>query len=112
VVEIGDVDAHSRLTRVLQPLARLVRERAVPVVDIDDVVRNAVVGDVDVGPAIAVQIGDRDAEPVAGIAQDPGMIRHVRELAMAVVVVKLVVTARSSPTHPARMTGYTSRKIL
>jgi hypothetical protein len=41
-------------------LTGAVRECSVPVVDIEDIVRDDVVGDVDIGPAIPIHIGNRD----------------------------------------------------
>ena len=95
VVEIGGIDTHSRLTGVLQPCSRFVGERPIAVVDVHDVVGNTVVGDVDVGPAISVQIGDDDTESVPSIPQNAGVIRDIREMSVTVIVIKLVVTAGS-----------------
>jgi hypothetical protein len=102
VVEVGDVDPHPGEARVLDRLRCPVGERAVAVVDIQDVVGDDVVGDVDVGPRVAVDVGDRDAEAVAGDAEDPRLVRHIREVSLAVVLVELIVAVRRVVSHPER----------
>ena len=103
VIEIRDVHAHARNAGMLQPLGGLVRERAVPVVDIQDVIGRPVVGDVDVGPAISIQVSNGHAESVPGLIQDTSLLRHVGEGSMAGIPVQHVVTARGFPTHARRM---------
>ena len=65
---------------MLQPPSGLIGKCSVPVVDVDDIVGRDIVGDIDVRPAISVQVGDGDAESIAGIAQYAGFPRHIGEL--------------------------------
>src|SRR5205809_2391392 len=58
VVEVGDVDPHPREAGVLEPSRGLVGERAIAVVDVEDIVGRDVVRDVDVGSPIPVEVGD------------------------------------------------------
>ena len=93
---------------MLQVLRRPVFERPVPVVDPHQIVREEVVGNVDVGPAIAVQVGHRHAETVS-LGQDAGLLRHVGEGAVAVVAVQ-PISARRLPlgdlgTDPVAVVG-------
>ena len=90
VIEIRDIDAHTGDARVFQRARRLVGKRAVPVVDVERVVGGYVVGDVDVGPAIAVHIGDDHPQSVPDLAQDPGFPGDVGEGAVAIVAVQRV----------------------
>ena len=85
-VHVLGVDAHAPLD-----LAGLVRggagrsadvlERAVPLVQ-EQEVGAAVVGDVEVGPAVAVEVGGDDAEPPAVAAEDAGRLGRVLERAV------------------------------
>ena len=53
------------------------------------VIRRLVVGDIDVHPAIAVEIRAHNTESVAHRSADPGFLRDVHEVPMAIVVIKL-----------------------
>src|SRR4029078_7329758 len=65
---------------------RLSYERAVLLVDVEEV-GGGVVGDVEIGPAIVVEVEPRDAQgEVAARIGHAGLLRHVGELAVAVVV--------------------------
>src|SRR2546426_7361259 len=94
VVEVGDIDAHTGETRVLEPGGGLIGERSIPVVDIQDIVGRDVVGDIDVGPPVAVDVADHNAEPISELAENPCFAGNVGKRAVAVVAVQLVVTAR------------------
>src|SRR5262245_51672955 len=68
-------------------------ELEVAAIDVQEIVHR-VVGDVDVGPAVAVEIGDDDAQPLARVfaslgAHLPqvGLLAHVGESAVAVIAV-------------------------
>ena len=65
----------------------IVDERAVPAID-PELVGRGVVGDVEVGPAVAVVIARRDPEPGAVGLADAGRLRGVREAAAAVVPIE------------------------
>src|SRR5207247_1925248 len=82
VIKIGDIDAHSSETRMLEPGAGPVGERPISVVDVEDVVGGDVVGNVDVGPAVAVHVGDHVADAVPW--------RRVRDSGIHVVAVQQV----------------------
>src|SRR5207249_9431196 len=60
VIEIGDVHAHARETRVLEPRTSPVGERSISVVDVEDIIGGDVVGDVEIGPPVPGQVGNRD----------------------------------------------------
>src|SRR5207249_9359378 len=60
VIEIGDVHAHAREARVLEPRTSPVGERSISVVDVEDIIGGDVVGDVEIGPPVPVQVGNRD----------------------------------------------------
>src|SRR5207237_7059364 len=77
-----------------------VRDGPVPVVDPHQVVREEIVGHVDVGPAIAVQVGDGHAEAVS-LGQDAGLSRYVGEGAVTVVAVQ-AIRARRLPAYDLR----------
>ena len=81
-------DAHAEAGIEDAGLLREVRERAVAVV-VEVRVLSEVVGDVDVGPAVAVEVRALDREPPAGVAGARGL-RDVGERAVAVVVEEVV----------------------
>ena len=103
VVEIGDIDAHAGEARVLEPGSCLVGERSVPVVDVQDVVGCDVVGDIDVGPSIPVDVGHDHPESIPDLPQNPCLARYVREGPIAVVSIEFVVAGRAVTTHPERV---------
>ena len=90
VVVIGEVDAHAR-----EGLAVLVeadacdqadlREGSVALV-VEQKALNRIVGDVDVGEAVVVVVGERDAQPLARRLRDGRRGRHIGERPIAVVV--------------------------
>src|SRR2546429_7894822 len=49
--------------------------------------------DVDVGSPIPVEVGDGHAESITDLSQDAGLLGYVRERSVAVVPIKLIVTA-------------------
>ena len=55
---------------------------------------HGIVGDVDVRPPVAIEIGERHAERLALGVGDPGFPGHVGERAVAVVVIQQVSDAR------------------
>ena len=110
-VEIADADAHARLdpaggVQGAAALDRFLLERAVVLVD-PELGRLFVVGDEDVGPAVAGEIGADDA-PAARWCVDPGLGRHVGERAVAVVVIERATArprtcaARNNPSPSDR----------
>ena len=90
---VGDpLDDHPPVPAV--PEVRVGREASDvlegPVVLVDPkVIRRLVVGDIDVHPAIAVEIRAHNTESVAHRSADPGFLRDVHEVPMAIVVIKL-----------------------
>ena len=113
VVEIRGTDAHARKARVPEPLRGPVGERAIPVVDIEDIVRGDVVRDIDVGPAIPIDVRYDDAEPIADVPQDPRFLRDIRERPVAIIAIELVVAARGLSARARRMhRDLASREIL
>ncbi len=66
---------------------RRILERAVALVD-PQLVRLAVVGDVDVDPPVAVEIGRRHTQRGAELGRQSGARRHIGERSVAVVVVQ------------------------
>ena len=99
IIEIRDVHAHASEARVLEPLGSLVGERSVSIVDIHDIVGHDIVGDVDVGSAVSVQIGNGNAEPIAGLPQDARLSADIGERTIAVVAVELVVAVGGHAAH-------------
>src|SRR5205823_5926208 len=86
VVEIGGIDAHARF-RFAQLVYRRTRqqrgflERAVALIDPQQIL-DAVVGDVNVDPAVAVEVGGRYAERWAEGSAGERCGAHVDELAV------------------------------
>ena len=94
VVEVARVGAHARDHRPLlvvgdAPGPRLLLERAVALVDVEEV-RLGVVGDEHVHEAVAVEVGDADAHALARHGAEAGLLRHVLELPVPEVVVQAV----------------------
>ena len=92
VVEIAGVDAHAGLGSPVRAQRRAgqqarVLERAIVLVD-PELVRLAVVRHVEIDPAVAVEVGRRDAERRPEIARDARRRRDVGERAVAVVVIE------------------------
>src|SRR5439155_281807 len=95
VVEIGDINAHTRKTRVLEPRAGPIGKRSIAVVDVEDVIGCDVVRDVEVGPPVPVQVGHRHAESIPELPQYPRFLRYIGECPVAVVAIELVVAGRA-----------------
>ena len=113
VVEVGDVDPHPREAGVLEPSRGLVGERAIAVVDVEDIVGRDVVRDVDVGSPIPVEVGDGHAESITDLSQDAGLLGYVRERSVAVVPIELIVTAGARAPQTRGVEGrFRARKIL
>src|SRR5439155_21797401 len=113
IVEIGDIDAHAGKTRMLEPLAGFIRKRSIPVVDIKDVVGRDVVRDVDVGPPVSIDVADDDAESVPELSQYPPFPGDIRECAVTVVAVELIVAAGAPAACGRRVDGgFTAVEIL
>ncbi len=97
-VEVADRNAHARLGFAVgrESDARFDGDVFEGPVFLILVIRSSggVVGDVDVGPAVIVKIGDRDAEAIgADGVEDAGLFRYVGEGSIAVVVVEDVLAA-------------------
>ena len=92
----------------------IVHERAVVVID-PELVGGRVVGDVEIEPAVAVQIIGDNAEPGAVGAGDPGRFGDVGEMAVTVVPIQTIgcraigsrsaVIARARPVRAGLVTG-------
>ena len=88
-VDVAAIDAHAGLRLAVAVEADAGRvghvdEGAVAVVLVEEVPHH-VVGDVDVGVAVAIEIAEGDAEALAGGVGDPRRARDVGERAVAVV---------------------------
>ena len=103
VIEVGDIDAHARKARVLEPGTGLVGERSVPVIDVEDIVGCDVVGDVDIGPAVVVHVRHHHPESVSDLLQDPRLPGYIREGPIAVVAIELVVAFRAAALDAERV---------
>ena len=103
IVEVGNIDAHARKARVLEPCGRVVGEGSIPIVDIQDIVGRVVVGDIDVGPPIPIQVGNRDAESKPDLPQDARFRGHVRERAVAVIAVESIVADGTLAAYAERV---------
>ena len=90
VVDVGHVVAHRKLRAVAQHLVGHIFERTIPLIEIDKIVGNVVVGDVKVWITVFVDVADRDAEAIA-FGCDPSFHGDVGKGSVAVVAVKLVV---------------------
>ena len=100
VVEVGGVHAHGGVARVAHGPGDRLGERAVAVVDVEKIVFLKVVGDVQVGAAVEVQVARDDAQAIPfDAAVDAGLVAHVHEVA-AVVPVEAV--ARPGVARPAQ----------
>ena len=97
---------------MLQRAGGSVGERPVPIIHVENVVRQSVVGDVDVRPAVPVDVRYDHAEPVTGVFEDTRFFRHVRECAVAIIPIQLVVAARRRAAHARGMARDTTREIL
>src|SRR5206468_998533 len=81
-VEVADGDAHAALGQSLgveggSREQALLLERAASAVE-PELVGGAVVGDVEVEPAVAVEVGGHDAEPGTERLRDAGRLGDVR----------------------------------
>ena len=113
VVDVAGDHAHPRLGQPVQVVGRtqhhrVVDERAVALVD-PEVVGIGVVGDVDVEPAVVVEVGGHDAETGVLDAGDAGTAAHVLEATVSGVAVEEVVDAgergRTAVLVPAALVG-------
>ena len=92
VVHVAEVGAHRIVGQPGHGLAGRLRERAIAIVVIEAVGSGVVVGNVEIGPAVIVVIPPRGRVREA-LAADAGLIRHVGERAIAVVVEKVAALA-------------------
>src|SRR5206468_11066917 len=81
----------------------LVGKRSVPVVDVEDIIGCDVVGDVDIGPAVAVHVRHHHPESVSDLLQDPRLPGYIREGPIAVVAIELVVAFRAAALDAERV---------
>src|ERR1700688_4386768 len=92
---IGDRQSHACLHSPIlveshSCLFAYVGERSITVVVVQDV-GAGIASDIDIGPAITVEVGrDRGQAVTSGSAQNAGFLRNVRECAIAVIVIKNV----------------------
>ena len=98
VVEIGNVAAHRKPGGVPQIPIGVFGERAVAVIDVDQVVVGKIIGHVDVRPAIPVQVGNGDAQPEA-LRGDAAGLAHFRKGIVAVVFEEFVIARRGTVQH-------------
>ena len=103
-VDVAAIDAHAglRLAVAVEADAGAVRdvgEGAVAVVPVEEIPHH-VVGDVDVGVAVAIEVAERDAEALAGGVGDPRRPRDVGERAVA------VVAKQAGPPSPSNIVGW------
>jgi hypothetical protein len=96
---------------MFEPPAGLVGKRSISVVDIEDVVGRGIVGDIDVRPAVLIQVGDGYAESITGNSQYARFGGRICERALAAIPVELVVTAAGLATSPRVAYVLTTRKI-
>ncbi len=88
IVDVRHIDAHRRIGGMPRPRTKLIRERAILVVDVEEIGRGVVVADVHIHPPITIKIGDAGAQTVApGRTQNAGLQRHVFKV-IAVVAIK------------------------
>ncbi len=100
VVDVGRVDAHGRMAGVSQGRGAGFGERAVALVDVEKVVFLKVVGDVQVGAAVPVEIARDHAQAVSGGASvKAGALTHVDKMAP---IVSIEAVADPRPTGPVR----------
>ena len=98
VVHVGDVHAHRGMARVSQRHSARLRERAVAIVDVEEVVFLKVVGDVEVGAAVPVQVARHDPQAVArGASVEAGALAHVHKVT-TVVPIEAVADPRTTGT--------------
>ena len=91
-----------------------VHERSVAVVAVQEVA-DQIVGDVDVLIAVAIEVAERDAEPLAGGIGDASLLRHVGERAVAVVAIETVghaVEDRRIAVHPVAFLAHAAVGIV
>ena len=92
VVEVTGVGAHREVGDVREALIDDIGEGAVAVVEVEAVGRLEIIGDIDVRPAVVI-----DVEPERGVAlrqtPDAGRLRDIGESAVAIVVEEIVPAA-------------------
>ena len=118
-VDVGAVGAHARLRLAVgvEPHAGaigLVDEGALAGIAVEKIA-HGVVGDVDVGQAVAIVVAERHAEPLAGRIGDAGLLRDVGERAVAVVAVQPIrhpVEHRRMAVHPISVFGVPAVRIV
>ena len=94
VVHVRDVQSHRRQTDIRHLLLEPLGEGAVALIDVEIVALEEVVGDVDVGPAVAVQVAHADPETQTDLAPvDAGGGAHVHEMP-AVVAIQPIAAER------------------
>ena len=94
VVEVGGVDTHREPAGVTSCFGDRLGESAVAVIDVEVVVALEIVGDVEIGAAVAVEVAGDDAEPVTVDAVvQAGGVGHIGEV-IPVVAEQPVAGAR------------------
>ena len=112
VLIITDIHAHARLSRpgFTQGCAGFqayFSERTVLVVA-EEKIRGGVIGHINIGPAIVVQIAENNTEPIIAGVVNAGLFGHIAEHAVAIVVQKHVRLA----AQPTRSTQYIHSHVL
>ena len=94
VVEVGGVHAHRGMAGVSQRRGAGLGERTVAIIDVEEVVFLEVVGHVQVGTTVSVQVARHDPQAVArGPSVEAGALAHVHKVT-PVVPIKAVADAR------------------
>ncbi len=98
VVHIGDIDTHGSLSlafRIDRTTGQqgVVPEGAVPIVH-EQQIGHAVVGDVEIGPAIEVEVGRSDTQASPRLDSDAGLDRDILEGSIAAIAKQTIVSRR------------------
>ena len=91
VVDVRDVQPHREVGEIGHLLVELFVERPVVVVDVQIVALEEIVRDIDVRPPVAIYVAHHHSKTERDLAaEDAGLLAHVREMAVAIVVEQLV----------------------
>jgi len=94
IVDIGHIRAHGSQADMTDAIFQVVFEGAVVLVDIEIIPFEEIVGDIDIGPAVAIDIANHHTESEADeAAMDAGFFGHFGKMAVAVVAEEVVAAA-------------------
>src|SRR2546425_12349976 len=88
---------------MLEPRAGPIGKRAVAVVDVENVIGRDVVGDIEVGPPIPVQVGNRHPESIPDLPQYSRFPRYISEGPIAVIAIQRIVARGAFSPHAERV---------